>query len=49
MLADTNVVASQVVQVTPNSKPLRSGMGYEGADNRQLVLNIVHWLSGLFD
>ena len=38
MLADTNVVASQVVQVTPNSKPLRSGMGYEGADNRQLVL-----------
>jgi hypothetical protein len=26
---------------------LRSGMGYAGADNRQLVLNIVHWLSGL--
>jgi hypothetical protein len=49
MLADGNVVAAQVVQVTPTSKPLRMGLGYEGADNRQLVLNIVHWLSRLLD
>jgi hypothetical protein len=46
-LADTNVVAAQVLKSTRNSMALRSGMGYAGADNRQLVLNIVHWLSGL--
>ena len=23
------------------------GMNYPGTDNRQLVLNVVHWLSGL--
>ncbi|HUQ91442.1 MAG TPA: hypothetical protein VM120_07160 [Bryobacteraceae bacterium] len=47
MLADTNVVAAQVVKVARNSMALRSGIGYAGANNRQLVLNIVHWLSGL--
>jgi hypothetical protein len=26
-----------------------SGINYEGCDNRQWALNIVHWLSGLFD
>ena len=49
MLADGNAVAAQVIQVAPASKLLRTGLGYDGADNRQLILNIAHWLSGLFD
>jgi hypothetical protein len=48
MLADTNTVAAQVAEVTPGSQ-MRTGMGYAGVDNRQLLLNIVHWLSGLLD
>ena len=29
------------------SRNLRYGMNYAGADNRQLALNIMHWLSRL--
>ena len=49
MLADTNTVAAQALHFTPDSNPLRTGLGYDSAQNRQLILNIVHWLSGLFD
>src|SRR6185295_12925771 len=47
MLADANTVAAQIIQTSPEAKPLRSGLDYQGADNRLLLLNIVHWLSGL--
>jgi hypothetical protein len=29
------------------SSKVRMGMNVPGTDNRQLALNIVHWLSGL--
>jgi len=48
MLADGNTVAAQIAEVTPGSQ-MRTGLGYAGVDNRQLLLNIVHWLSGLLD
>ncbi len=48
MLADANTVAAQVAHF-PNARPVRIGMGREGSDNLQLLLNIVHWLSGLFE
>jgi hypothetical protein len=28
---------------------MKFGMNYPGVDNKQLTLNIVHWLSGLLD
>jgi hypothetical protein len=49
MLADANVVATQVAKFGPDVPTIRIGMGYQGANNRQLLLNIVHWLSGLLD
>ena len=32
---------------TTEKKPI--GMSYPGADNRQFVLNVMHWLSGLLN
>ena len=49
MLADANVIATQVARFGTEAPAVRIGMGYPGADNRQLLLNIVHWLSGLLD
>jgi hypothetical protein len=39
--------AMLTAQVTPRG--YRYGMNVDGIDNRQLVLNIVHWLSGLLN
>ncbi len=49
MLADSNTVAAQVVRASPTSIPTPTGVSYKGADNKQLVLNVLHWLSGLLD
>jgi hypothetical protein len=37
--------AMLTAQVAP--KGFRFGMNVSGTDNRQLALNIMHWLSGL--
>ncbi|HXF48656.1 MAG TPA: hypothetical protein VNL73_04415 [Verrucomicrobiae bacterium] len=34
-------------QITKNGKPV--GMNYSGNDNKQLALNIMHWLSGVVE
>jgi len=35
-------------QVTGSNK-LKFGMNREGNDDKQLALNVMHWLSGLLD
>jgi hypothetical protein len=47
-LGEAAVLTSQLVQL-PGQQPRRPGMAFPGSDNRQLALNIVHWLSGLLD
>src|SRR5262249_39981442 len=42
------VLSAQVVRRLGNEQ-LRIGMTCPGSDNRQLALNIMHWLSGLLD
>ena len=34
-------------QLITGSRPIKFGMNRVGTDNRQLALNIMHWLSGL--
>jgi hypothetical protein len=43
------VVLSEAAMLTAQTTPggLRFGMNVSGTDNRQLALNIMHWLSGL--
>ena len=43
MLGDAAMLSAQVTG--PENKPF--GMNVPGIDNRQLALNIMHWLSGM--
>lgn len=45
-LGEAAMLTAQYVDY-PDEKPFRTGMGFPGSDNRQLALNIVHWLTGV--
>jgi hypothetical protein len=45
VMGEAAVLSAQLT--SPRRTPV--GMNYPGSDNRQLALNIVHWLSGLLD
>jgi hypothetical protein len=48
VMGEAAVLSAQVVQL--QEKPaFRMGMNFPGSDNRQLALNIMHWLSRLLD
>ncbi len=46
-LGEAAMLTAQVGGIEGNV--VRTGMGVPGTDNRQLVLNILHWLSGVLD
>lgn len=48
VLGEAAVLSAQLVKM-PGKEPLRVGMTFPGSDNRQLALNIMHWLAGLLD
>jgi hypothetical protein len=48
VLGEAAVLSAQVVK-EPGKEPYRTGMTFPGSDNRQLALNIMHWLSGVLD
>jgi hypothetical protein len=48
VLGEAAVLSAQVVK-RPGKDLRRLGMTFPGSDNRQLALNIMHWLSGLLD
>ncbi len=39
--------AAQLSAQVAGLEPIRFGMNVPGLDNRQMALNIMHWLSGL--
>ena len=41
--------ADLTAQIIPGNPPRPLGMNVSGSDNRQLALNIMHWLSGLME
>jgi hypothetical protein len=43
ILGEAGMLSAQIIA----SKGIRFGMNRPGIDNRQLALNIMHWLSGL--
>jgi hypothetical protein len=45
VLGEAAMITAQVV----GSNKLKFGMNRDGNDNKQLALNIMHWLSGLLD
>ncbi|MBZ5597007.1 MAG: hypothetical protein LAN83_01685 [Acidobacteriia bacterium] len=45
VLGEAAMLSAQVFRVA--GREIRLGMEYPGCDNRQLALNIMHWLSGL--
>jgi hypothetical protein len=46
VLGEAGFVSAQVIRY-PNGNEVRFGMNVAGNDNRQFVLNVLHWLSGL--
>src|SRR5436190_2586700 len=46
ILGDADML-SALLGEPPQKEPI--GMNYPGIDNRQMTLNIMHWLSGLID
>jgi len=53
VLGEAAMLSAQVVEGPAaqlmGQKEIRMGMNRKGIDNRQLALNIMHWLSGLLD
>jgi hypothetical protein len=47
-LGEAGFLTAQVVRY-PDGTEMRFGLNVPGTDNQQLVLNIMHWLSGLLD
>jgi hypothetical protein len=47
VLGEAAMLSAQVFRIP--GRELRLGMEYPGCDNRQLALNIMHWLSGLLN
>jgi hypothetical protein len=48
VLGEAGMLSAQVVRY-PDGRETRFGMNMPGNDNRQFALNVVHWLSRLFD
>jgi hypothetical protein len=48
VLGEAGMLTAQKVK-RPGQKPRRFGMSFPGIDNRQLALNIMHWLAGIID
>lgn len=46
ILAEAGMLTAQVVTLPNDPAPRRFGMNVAGTDNRQFVLNVLHWLSG---
>src|SRR5262249_50966053 len=50
VLGEAAMLSAQIIPDKDKDKePRRMGMNFPGIDNRQLVLNLMHWLSGLTD
>ena len=50
MLGEAAMLSAQVMTLTDPPVTIRAGMNVPGYDNRQLLLlNTLHWLSGLLD
>ncbi len=49
VVGEAAVLSAQMLKTPAMEKPLRVGMTYPGSDNRQLALNIMHWLTGKLD
>ena len=48
VLGEAAMLTAQLAQI-PFREPIRAGMNREDSDNRQLALNIMHWLSRLLN
>jgi len=48
VMGEAAALSAQMI-TRPSTQPLKAGMNYPGSDNKQLALNIAHWLSGLMD
>lgn len=46
VLGEAGFLSAQIIRY-PNGNEVRFGMNVAGNDNRQFVLNLLHWLSGL--
>ena len=44
VLGEAAMVTAQIAR-TPSEKPFPAGMNRLDADNKQLTLNVMHWLS----
>lgn len=49
VLGEAAMVSAQVATLTDPPVTIRVGMNVPGYDNRQFLLNMLHWLSGLLD
>ena len=47
VLGEAGMLSAQVATVNDPPRTTRFGMNVPGYDNRQFLLNILHWLSGL--
>lgn len=48
VLGEAGMLSAQLIR-SPDGREMRFGMNMPGNDNRQFALNVVHWLSRLFD
>jgi hypothetical protein len=49
VLGEAAMLSAQVIVRPGGGEAFRMGMNRAGIDNRQLALNIMHWLSGALD
>jgi hypothetical protein len=51
MMGEAAMFSAQVVRFEEDGKPqeFKMGMNVPGSDDRQFLLNVMHWLSGLLD
>ena len=49
VLGEAAMLSAQVVTLTNPTRTIRAGMNVPGYDNRQFLLNMLRWLSGLLD
>jgi hypothetical protein len=49
VLGEAAMLSAQVVVENGKEPHTPHGMNFPGTDNRQLALNLMHWLSGLTD
>lgn len=49
LLGEAAMLSAQVTTMTDPPRTTRAGMNVPGYDNRQFVLNALHWLSGLLN